>query len=292
MKAKTTEIMKGMMNSICDWLELTMENEEMFNGVLPTLDLELWVTQENRIMFSFFEKSMTAQMVLHKRSAIPEGVRRATLNQEMVRRMINTSEGVSIEKRIGIVDDYAQKLINSEYNIDETRNVIIAGLRGYERLLSLSLDRKNPRWKPLHMAGSWNSRNRRMAKLRAKDNWFKGRAEVAPPSSQMNGLSGDTPLEVGSRQDTTPPGVPVRTPREEDPKQEEEKSPIRMEAQNSVKQRDQATPAGSSGPGNGVGKGKTGPRKGKKRGSGRQHVTLGGKKIPKFSIFQLQLFLL
>ena len=130
--AKTTQVLERIMNSICSWLELTMETEEMFNGVLPTLDLEIWVTESNKIMFSFFEKSMTAQLVLHKRSAIPEGVRRATLNQEMVRRMINTSEGVPIEKRLEIVDKYAQKMLNSEYSVEETRSVIIAGLKGYE----------------------------------------------------------------------------------------------------------------------------------------------------------------
>ena len=80
--AKTTEILKNIMNSICSWLELTMETEEMFGGVLPTLDLKLWVSSRNRIMFSFFEKAMVSTMVLHKRSAIPEGVRRATLNQD------------------------------------------------------------------------------------------------------------------------------------------------------------------------------------------------------------------
>ena len=70
-----------------------MENEEMVGGVLPTLELVLWVSSDNRILFAFFEKEMVSPMVLHKRSAMPEGVRRATLNQEMVRRMINTSEG-------------------------------------------------------------------------------------------------------------------------------------------------------------------------------------------------------
>ena len=33
---KTSEVMKGIMNSICCWLELTMENKEIFGGVLPT----------------------------------------------------------------------------------------------------------------------------------------------------------------------------------------------------------------------------------------------------------------
>ena len=168
---KTSDVLQGMMNSICCWLKLTMEHEEMFGGVLPTLDLELWVSKENKILFSFFLKGMISPMVLHKRSAMPEGVRRATLNQELIRRMVNTSELVDMNKRLEIVDKYAQKLIHSEYSMDETIRVVIGGLKGYERLLSLSKDIGNPKWKPLHMAGNWNGRNRRMAKLRSRDNW-------------------------------------------------------------------------------------------------------------------------
>ena len=51
---KTSEVLEGMMNSICCWLKLTMEHEEMFGGVLPTLDLELWVSKENKILLSFY----------------------------------------------------------------------------------------------------------------------------------------------------------------------------------------------------------------------------------------------
>ena len=74
-------------------------------------------------------------------------------------------------------------MINSEYTLKETRDLLI----GYERLLSLSRDKKNPRWKPLHMSGKWNARNRRMAKLRARDNWFKGSQEVEPKGVQKDG---------------------------------------------------------------------------------------------------------
>ena len=56
---------------------------------------------------------MISPMVLHKRSAMPEGVRRATLNKELIRRMVNTSELVEAKKKQEIVDRYAQKLINS-----------------------------------------------------------------------------------------------------------------------------------------------------------------------------------
>ena len=107
---------------------------------------------------------------------------------------------MSILESVRVVDSYAQKLINSEYSVEETREVITGGLKGYERLLSLSRDTGNPRWKPLHMAGKFNSRNRRMAKLKSKCNWYKGRQEVGPPAME------DRPtgiLSGGSRLDTT-----------------------------------------------------------------------------------------
>ena len=175
---KTTEILKEVMNGICGWLVLTMEMELMFNGTLPTLDLQIWVNESNKILYKYYEKPTTPITVLHARSAIPEATIRATLNQEMIRRMTNTSELVDEESRIIIVDEYAQKLINSEYGFEMTRGFIIGGLKGYERLLSLSRDTGNPRWKPLHLAANWNSKNRRTAKMLSKTNWFKGKAVV------------------------------------------------------------------------------------------------------------------
>ena len=42
--------------------------------------------------------------------------------------MKNTSEQVEEETRVGILDDYAQKLINSEYGLKSKRDFIIGGL--------------------------------------------------------------------------------------------------------------------------------------------------------------------
>ena len=180
---KTTTILEKVMNGICGWLVLTMENELMFNGTLPTLDLQLWVNKDNKVVYKYYEKPTTPATVIHARSAMTESTRRATLNQELIRRMTTTSELVEDVIRVEIVDGYAQKLINSEYNLTVTRNSITGGLKGYERLLSLSKDTNNPKWKPLHLSASWNSRNRLTAKLLAKTNWFKGRSEVDLPTN-------------------------------------------------------------------------------------------------------------
>ena len=87
--------------------------------------------------------------------------------------------------------------------------MIIEGLKGYERLLSLSKDKENPKWKPLHVSGKWNSRNRRMAKLKTKNNWFKGKDEVDLPDRSTGAGQG----LGGSRLDTTL--VPPPTMQEE-----------------------------------------------------------------------------
>ena len=41
------------------------------------------------------------------------------------------------------------------------------------------------------MAGNWNQKNRRMAKLKSKSNWFKGREEIPAPE-ELN-LEADLP---------------------------------------------------------------------------------------------------
>ena len=54
---KTLEVMERMMNSICDFLNLTMESVDDFEGVLPTLDLTIWVRQAATKQCSGFTQS-------------------------------------------------------------------------------------------------------------------------------------------------------------------------------------------------------------------------------------------
>ena len=51
---KTVEVVKGMMNSITTFLKLTMESEIDFGGTLPSLDLTLWVRNDNKTLYCFY----------------------------------------------------------------------------------------------------------------------------------------------------------------------------------------------------------------------------------------------
>ena len=171
---KSTEVLEGMMNHICSWLTLTMETEDQFGGRLPTLDLNIWVGDDNTVLFTFYEKPMVSNQVIQKESAMPENGKMATLNQELVRRMMNTSEDLELEERILVVDNYCQKLANSGYRKPQITKVVVGGLTGYERRRELSLlDKKDHRHRPLHESRNYNARNRRVNKMLSKQNWFK-----------------------------------------------------------------------------------------------------------------------
>ena len=165
---KTMEILKGMMNDICDWLILTMESVDDFGGMLPTLDLNIWVRKDNIVLYIFYQKPMASNMVIQKRSAMPENMRVATLNQEVIRRMLNTSERLDVGHRVKVIDEYAQKLSNSGYDMEYIRKVMIGGLKGYERKLALSHDISYPKWKPLHQGANYNASGRRKKKTLVK----------------------------------------------------------------------------------------------------------------------------
>ena len=70
----------------------------------------------------FYSKPMASNMVLQSSSAMPENMKSTTLNQEVIFRMINSSEEV--------VDNFAHKIINSGYGLNQTRNIMVGGAQG------------------------------------------------------------------------------------------------------------------------------------------------------------------
>jgi hypothetical protein len=111
---KTIQIIKAIMNEIGNFLTITMESCMDFpDWKLPTLDLNIWVNEENITLWSFFSKPMACNYVIQKVRAMPENIKITTLNQEVIRRMVNTSELVNIQTRLNILDSFAQKIVNS-----------------------------------------------------------------------------------------------------------------------------------------------------------------------------------
>ena len=83
-----------------------------------------------------------------------------------------------MKERVGVIDNYCQKLTDSGYQHDQVRKVVTGGLTGYERRRGLSmLDSTDRKFRPLHESRTHNAKNRRIAKMMSKQNWFKKKPE-------------------------------------------------------------------------------------------------------------------
>ena len=75
---------------------------------------------------------MSAKTVIHRDSALSENSKMASLSQNVVRHMRNTSERLDIKERVRVVNKFGQRMANSGYTIQQAKRVIVSGLRGYE----------------------------------------------------------------------------------------------------------------------------------------------------------------
>ena len=172
--------MKGIMNSILTFLNLTMEIGDDFNDQkLPTLDLKIWIQPGGwKVIFEHYEKPMKSNLVVQRRSALSENVKVASLTQEVVRVLLNCSEDLDDAKRVDHLNDLSVKLKTSGYNTEFTRKVMIAGIKTYEKKLKNSkLDVSHKNYAPLHLTRGFNSSQRREKKMMAKSNWYKQKTD-------------------------------------------------------------------------------------------------------------------
>ena len=107
----------------------------MFDGGhLPTLDFECWKENE-RILYSFYQKEVSKKTMIDRKSALGENTKVASLTQNLMRRMKNTSEDVDNSVRVSIVNAFSSQIKASGYSDDQNAKIVKAGLTGYENLL-------------------------------------------------------------------------------------------------------------------------------------------------------------
>ena len=97
---------------------------------MPILDLQCTV-RENRIVFKFFKKPMANPILMTKSSAMPFQVKRASLAQEALRRLRNTSRSLPWSEAASILSEYSHKLMLSGWSEADRFDFISAGLAGY-----------------------------------------------------------------------------------------------------------------------------------------------------------------
>ena len=124
-----------------------------------------------QIFFEFYTKPMKPQRTILASSANPEQQKRTTLTQECIRRLRNTRKQLSCVRKQEILSDYMQVLKNSGYQNTFRKEILKAGLHGYNKILEADELGK----KPLYRAKNWRKSSRWLDSKKKSRNWLGGK---------------------------------------------------------------------------------------------------------------------
>ena len=142
---RMARICKEAMDSVNPDLVFTTESQEEFqNERLPTLDFEIWIS-EGIIRHSYYQKNMKTPFVLMERSAMGNQQKYQILSNELVRRLSNIMiEEIPHNEVIEKIEEFIGELKNSEYKVNQAREIVTSGLRGWKNKIKNRKKRNIP----------------------------------------------------------------------------------------------------------------------------------------------------
>ena len=172
---RTKRELLNAMNAVNPDLRFTIEHEEDFpNKRLPTLGFEMWSTKGG-LRHSCYEKSMKNQVMTQKRSSQSENSKFAILTNELRRRFQMMDEEIGREEKIQKLNHFTQQLKNSGYSWMQSREIIVASLRG----ILNSEKRRLAKGESKYRTGEESLPTRLRNKLLESTQWYKEKNKEA-----------------------------------------------------------------------------------------------------------------
>ena len=141
--------------------------------------------------YKYYEKPTTTNTTVRKTSAMSENPKVQCLSNDLVRRLLNTREQLPNSYRTEVVDGYGRKLMTSGYTKEQTRRILVNGIKGYMNKVA----RRRRNGTRTHLTAEESSHGRIHKKLLGQTLWYKGgkrKAENATGPRGGGGFGEDT----------------------------------------------------------------------------------------------------
>ena len=103
------------------------------------------------ILFEFFEKTMSTNMLVHAKSALSEEVKLSSLADEASRRLRNTSRRLDNAKRMEILEHFCTKMSTSGHKVKFMRKALARGITSYNKKVPRSrLGKRDKNYLSIH----------------------------------------------------------------------------------------------------------------------------------------------
>jgi hypothetical protein len=165
------DIAMSVFGEIANTLDPDIEVEIDFpskhvNGMMPILDMQMAMDSNNRVVYKFYKKPMANKYTMMARSALSDKVKRSTMTNEALRRLLCCSSNLDESSRKEVMEDFAKMLRRSGYSERFRHEVISDAVRGYEKLLKEEEEGGRPVDRPRHYEEASRRRRREEKKTR------------------------------------------------------------------------------------------------------------------------------
>ena len=142
---RMARVCKDAMKSMNPDLTFTTESQEDFpTERLPTLDFEMWL-ENNIIKHSYFQKAMKTPFVIMERSGMARHQKYQILSNELIRRLSNIQVDEIPKTEIDSkIEEFIGELKNSEYSMNQAKEIVVSGIRGWKRKIENRRKRNIP----------------------------------------------------------------------------------------------------------------------------------------------------
>ena len=107
----TMSVFRDIANNVDPDIEVEVDypsmNEDKF---MPILDMKMSMDKDNKVIYKFYKKPMANKYTMMAKSAVSDRVKRASMTNEAVRRLLCCSTNLAEEAREEIMEDFARML--------------------------------------------------------------------------------------------------------------------------------------------------------------------------------------
>ena len=137
--------------------------------MMPILDMKMAITNENEVKYMFYRKPQSNRFTMMARSALSSRVKRATMSNDALRRLLCCSPNLEEHKKVKVMEEYARMLKRSGYSQKFRHEIISDAVQGFENMKK----REQEGGQPVDRPRSYDEEGRRRRKEEKRGRWYR-----------------------------------------------------------------------------------------------------------------------
>ena len=166
----TMNVFGAIANSIEPNIEVEVDYPSKYEDkMMPILDMKMAINNENEVEYMFYRKPQSNKFTMLARSALSSRVKRATMSNDALRRLLCCSPNLDEHKRVEVMEEFARMLKRSGYSQKFRYEVISDAVQGYKNMQKREQDGGQPVDRPR----DYDEEGRRIRKEEKRKRWYR-----------------------------------------------------------------------------------------------------------------------